>query len=37
MKIVTVGEAGSGKTSLLERFADKNFDENQKSTIGLDF
>jgi len=36
-KIVIVGDAGVGKSSLLCRFADDSFQENYQSTIGVDF
>ena len=36
-KIVLIGESGSGKTSLLLRFADKVFNANSIATIFLDF
>lgn len=36
-KIVLAGNIGVGKTNLISRFADDLFDENQMSTIGVDF
>jgi small GTP-binding protein len=37
LKIVFVGQAYAGKTSLLSRIADDTFCENYLSTIGVDF
>ena len=36
-KIITLGESGVGKTSILRRFLYKLFDSNSISTIGLSF
>ena len=36
-KILLVGDTGVGKSSILLRFTDGTFDENQQSTIGVDF
>ena len=36
-KIIMVGDAGSGKTSILLRFADNIYNEYQPCTIGVDF
>lgn len=36
-KLLVVGESGVGKTCMLLRFADNQFDENFLSTIGVDF
>lgn len=36
-KLLTIGDAGVGKSSLLCRFADKEFSEQYVSTIGIDF
>ena len=37
IKIVLLGDAGTGKSSLLTRWVDDMFDLNQKSTIGVAF
>lgn len=37
LKIMIVGEAGVGKTSLVHRFVDNVFNPMTKSTIGVDF
>lgn len=36
-KILLIGDAGVGKTSMLARFADDTYSENYISTIGVDF
>ena len=36
-KFVMVGNSAVGKSSLLKRFADDDFDENYMITIGVDF
>lgn len=36
-KVVIIGDAGVGKTSMLLRFADDIFNQNPLSTIGVDF
>ena len=36
-KIITLGESGIGKTSLIKRFAHDIFEENHLASIGLDF
>lgn len=36
-KLLLVGEANVGKSSILLRFTDDSFTENQTSTIGVDF
>ena len=35
-KIIFLGESGVGKTSILMRYFNNNFDTNSKSTIGVD-
>ncbi|XP_049797186.1 ras-related protein Rab-18-like isoform X2 [Schistocerca nitens] len=37
LKILIIGESGVGKSSLLLRFTDDNFDPDQPLTIGVDF
>jgi GTPase SAR1 family protein len=36
-KILLIGDAGVGKSSILLQFTDNFFDENLQSTIGVDF
>lgn len=36
-KIVVAGSCGVGKTNLITRYVFDRFDENQMSTIGVDF
>lgn len=37
LKILIIGESGVGKSSLLLRFTENNFDPEQTLTIGVDF
>lgn len=37
LKLLIIGESGVGKSSLLLRFTDDNFDSEQAATIGVDF
>mmetsp|Transcript_10740 Transcript_10740/g.11799 ORF Transcript_10740/g.11799 Transcript_10740/m.11799 type:complete len:214 (+) Transcript_10740:50-691(+) len=36
-KVVAVGNAGSGKTSIIQRYVNNNFSKNYKATVGVDF
>jgi GTPase SAR1 family protein len=36
-KLLLVGDSGTGKSSILLRFTDGEFDEEQAVTIGVDF
>ena len=37
LKIVLIGEAGVGKTSIISNFIDNRFDSNIQSSIGASF
>ena len=37
IKILTLGDTMVGKSSIVLRFSDDKFDENQFATIGIDF
>ena len=37
MKVITLGESGVGKTSIIRRYIHNIFDDNNLSTIGLNF
>jgi small GTP-binding protein len=37
MKIIIIGEAGVGKTCILKKFVDNEFNENELTTISLSF
>ena len=36
-KLVLTGDSSVGKTNILSRFVNNNFDANQKTTIGVEF
>lgn len=36
-KIIIVGDTGVGKTNILKRYLENKFDQNSKSTIGVEF
>ena len=36
-KIITLGDSGVGKTSIIKRFCENKFDDNNQSTIGISF
>jgi small GTP-binding protein len=36
-KVIVIGDSGVGKTNLILRFGDKNFNNNYVATIGVDF
>ena len=37
MKVITLGESGVGKTAIIRRYIHNIFDNNNLSTIGLNF
>eukprot|EP01111_Echinosteliopsis_oligospora_P010423 TRINITY_DN3234_c0_g1_i1.p1 TRINITY_DN3234_c0_g1~~TRINITY_DN3234_c0_g1_i1.p1 ORF type:complete len:202 (+),score=31.49 TRINITY_DN3234_c0_g1_i1:111-716(+) len=37
LKVILLGDSGVGKTSLMERFINRNFTQGYKATIGADF
>ena len=37
LKIVVVGDSGVGKTNLIRRFIQDDFQSNSKSTVGVEF
>ena len=37
LKVIVVGNGCVGKTSLIRRFAEDNFTEDYKKTLGVDF
>ena len=37
IKIIIIGESGVGKTAILDRYVNDSFNDNYKSTIGVDF
>ena len=36
-KVLLIGNSGTGKSSILSRYADNHFEENAMPTIGVDF
>lgn len=36
-KVIFIGDQGTGKTAILNRFVNDKFDQNYQATIGLDF
>ena len=36
-KIITLGEKGVGRTSLLKRIVNNDFDENEPTSLGISF
>jgi Ras-related protein Rab-28 len=36
-KIILLGDGAVGKTSIATRFAEENFSQNYKQTVGVDF
>lgn len=36
-KVIVIGDSGVGKTNLILRFGDQNFNNNYVATIGVDF
>ena len=36
MKITTIGDSASGKTSILMRFVDDTFEKGHRCTVGVD-
>ena len=37
LKLIVVGNQGTGKSCILNRFVNETFEENYQATIGLDF
>ena len=37
MRIIFLGDSGTGKTSIINRFINNKFDENLSSTVGVNF
>ena len=37
IKIIVVGDAGAGKTSIIKRYVNNFFSEDHKATVGVDF
>ena len=36
-KIVSIGDPGTGKSNIINRFGDSPFNESSRSTIGVEF
>ena len=36
-KLVIVGDSGVGKTGIINRYINRKFEENTKSTVGVEF
>ena len=37
LKIVIIGDAGVGKTSMIQQFVNRKFDKHYEETIGVEF
>jgi GTPase SAR1 family protein len=36
-KVLVIGDVATGKTSIIQRYVYKTFDENHQPTLGVDF